>query len=130
MKHGAKVDVIAVLCASKYWFISENASDQLTTYRFAKKIAQHTFCKHCGVQSFYTPRSNPDGKAITIYCMDDYQVVDAGAGKLRMTKEGVLQPTFDHFNGQDWDAQIKTSSINEKTNVGRKRKADHDELKP
>lgn len=24
-------------------------------------MAKHTFCKTCGVQSFYTPRSNPDG---------------------------------------------------------------------
>jgi hypothetical protein len=36
--------------------------DKLTTYRFNTRVAKHTFCSVCGVQSFYTPRSNPDGK--------------------------------------------------------------------
>ncbi|XP_029467165.1 centromere protein V isoform X2 [Rhinatrema bivittatum] len=36
-------------------------ADNLTTYTFNTHKAQHTFCKTCGVQSFYTPRSNPDG---------------------------------------------------------------------
>lgn len=36
-------------------------SDNLTTYTFNTHAAKHTFCKTCGVQSFYTPRSNPDG---------------------------------------------------------------------
>uniref|UniRef100_A0A1I7YVQ3 GFA domain-containing protein n=1 Tax=Steinernema glaseri TaxID=37863 RepID=A0A1I7YVQ3_9BILA len=34
--------------------------DQLTTYRFNTGLAQHNFCRVCGVQSFYVPRSNPD----------------------------------------------------------------------
>uniref|UniRef100_H2ZRW8 Centromere protein V n=2 Tax=Latimeria chalumnae TaxID=7897 RepID=H2ZRW8_LATCH len=33
----------------------------LTTYTFNSHNAKHTFCKTCGVQSFYTPRSNPNG---------------------------------------------------------------------
>lgn len=33
----------------------------MTTYTFNTHMAKHTFCKTCGVQSFYTPRSNPDG---------------------------------------------------------------------
>lgn len=37
-------------------------SDKLTTYTFNTHQAKHTFCSICGVQSFYTPRSNPDGK--------------------------------------------------------------------
>lgn len=30
--------------------------DNITTYTFNTRQAQHTFCKTCGVQSFYTPR--------------------------------------------------------------------------
>uniref|UniRef100_A0A8C6KYY3 Centromere protein V n=1 Tax=Nothobranchius furzeri TaxID=105023 RepID=A0A8C6KYY3_NOTFU len=35
--------------------------ENLTTYTFNTHVAKHTFCRTCGVQSFYTPRSNPDG---------------------------------------------------------------------
>jgi hypothetical protein len=35
-------------------------ADMLTTYTFNTGLAQHKFCKVCGVQSFYVPRSNPD----------------------------------------------------------------------
>merc|ERR1712223_740834 len=36
-------------------------ADKLTTYTFNTHVAKHTFCSICGVQSFYNPRSNPDG---------------------------------------------------------------------
>ncbi|XP_047235299.1 centromere protein V isoform X1 [Girardinichthys multiradiatus] len=39
--------------------------DNLTTYTFNTHVAKHTFCRTCGVQSFYTPRSNPDGYGTT-----------------------------------------------------------------
>lgn len=35
--------------------------DNITTYTFNTHQAKHTFCKTCGVQCFYQPRSNPDG---------------------------------------------------------------------
>ena len=38
--------------------------DKLTTYTFNTGKAKHTFCSICGVQSFYTPRSNPDGRGM------------------------------------------------------------------
>ncbi|MBA0584847.1 uncharacterized protein LOC105792761 [Gossypium raimondii] len=46
-------------------------SDQfITTYTFGTHTAKHTFCKVCGITSFYTPRSNPDGIAVTLACLD------------------------------------------------------------
>lgn len=47
-----------------------SGEDQLSTYRFGTGVAQHRFCRHCGVKSFYIPRSNPDGVAININCID------------------------------------------------------------
>ncbi|MGH8630343.1 MAG: GFA family protein, partial [Burkholderiales bacterium] len=32
----------------------------LATYTFNTGVAQHYFCKTCGIKSFYIPRSNPD----------------------------------------------------------------------
>ena len=44
--------------------------DALTSYRFNTYTAEHLFCKHCGVKSFYVPRSNPDGYSINVRCLD------------------------------------------------------------
>lgn len=62
--------------------------DTLTAYTFNTGVAQHLFCKICGVKSFYVPRSNPDGYSVNIRCMD--------------------QSTFDDiqieaFDGQNWE---------------------------
>ncbi|PRQ45468.1 hypothetical protein RchiOBHm_Chr3g0491731 [Rosa chinensis] len=47
-----------------------NSEQFLTTYSFGTHTAKHTFCKVCGITSFYYPRSNPDGVAITYRCVD------------------------------------------------------------
>ena len=44
--------------------------DQFTTYAFNKGVAQHSVCSHCGVQSFYIPRSHPAGLSVTGRCLD------------------------------------------------------------
>ncbi|XP_796415.4 centromere protein V [Strongylocentrotus purpuratus] len=44
--------------------------DILSCYTFNTGQAKHTFCKVCGVQSFYTPRSSPDCKGICPHCVD------------------------------------------------------------
>ena len=36
----------------------------ITTYTFNTHKAKHKFCQVCGIQSFYNPRSNPDGVMI------------------------------------------------------------------
>ena len=84
-----------------------SGAGHVSEYRFRTKVARHTFCSTCGVTSYYTPRSNPDGYAVTLYCMDDYQ-----------PGREVLIPTFHDFDGQNWEAQIKTSSITAKTDQG------------
>ena len=43
------------------FFPMSQGEEDLTTYTFNTHAAKHTFCKICGVQSFYTPRSNPNG---------------------------------------------------------------------
>src|SRR5512135_1648303 len=44
--------------------------DDLTTYTFNTGVAQHTFCKHCGIHAFYVPRSDPDKIDVNVRCLD------------------------------------------------------------
>ena len=44
--------------------------EMLNTYRFNTGVAQHMFCKACGIKPFYVPRSNPDGIDINVNCLD------------------------------------------------------------
>ncbi len=63
--------------------------DELTTYTFNTGVAQHYFCKHCGVKSFYIPRSHPDGVSVNARCLDD--------GSVEST-------TVLPYNGRNWEA--------------------------
>lgn len=67
-------------------------AESITTYTFNTHKAQHTFCKRCGVQSFYTPRSNPGGFGIAPHCLDE------GTVRSVVTEE---------FNGSDWERAMK-----------------------
>ena len=53
---------------TKFEIIS--GEDNLSTYTFNTGIAQHYFCKTCGIKPFYIPRSNPDGIDINVNCLD------------------------------------------------------------
>ena len=44
--------------------------DVLVLYEFNTRVAKHRFCRVCGVQSFYTPRSNPDLVSVNLRCLD------------------------------------------------------------
>jgi hypothetical protein len=61
---------------------------ELTTYRFNTGVAKHTFCRHCGVQSFYVPRSHPDRIDVNVRCLDGVDV-----RSLRVVP----------FDGQHWE---------------------------
>jgi hypothetical protein len=44
--------------------------DAIQTYTFNTGIAQHYFCRHCGIKSFYVPRSHPDDISVNVNCLD------------------------------------------------------------
>lgn len=67
-----------------------SGEDGLTTYRFNTGIARHLFCCHCGIKSFYVPRSHPDGISVNARCLDSGTV---------------SQMTVKSFNGQQWEKQ-------------------------
>jgi len=82
----------------KQKFTLIKGQDKLTLYTFNTKVAQHYFCKICGVQSFYYPRSNPDGVAITYNCITN--------------KESCTSLKIEGFDGENWETTIKKVDIN------------------
>lgn len=46
-----------------------SGEDALTTYKFNTRVAEHKFCRVCGIKSFYIPRSNPDGVDVNLRCL-------------------------------------------------------------
>ena len=42
---------------------------ELGEYRFGTGTARHLFCRHCGIKSFYVPRSHPDGFSVQARCL-------------------------------------------------------------
>ena len=69
--------------------------DELTEYRFNTGAARHYFCRHCGVKSFYVPRSHPDGISVNVRCIDD------------ATLESVSVTAFD---GRNWEQNVSKLS--------------------
>ncbi len=83
----AKVGYLHLIVASDRFRLLAGR-DALTTYTFNTGAAQHYFCKHCGVKSFYIPRSHPDGVSVNARCLD--------AGTIEAMS---VQP----FDGRHWE---------------------------
>jgi hypothetical protein len=47
-----------------------SGAEDLVSYQFNTRVAKHLFCRHCGIKSFYVPRSHPDGFSVNIRCLD------------------------------------------------------------
>jgi len=44
--------------------------ESLHEYRFHTGVARHLFCNHCGIKSFYVPRSHPDSFSVNLNCVE------------------------------------------------------------
>lgn len=64
----------------------------LTEYRFNTRKARHLFCRHCGVQSFYRPRSNPDGVSVLVPALD---------------AKSVERVEVSRFDGERWEESFE-----------------------
>lgn len=61
----------------------------LSEYRFNTGVARHYFCRHCGIKSFYVPRSHPTGISVNARCLDP---------------ETISSTSIEPFDGQNWEA--------------------------
>ncbi len=49
-------------------------ADALIEYCFGSGVARHLFCRHCGVKTFYVPRSHPGGYSVNARCLDPAKI--------------------------------------------------------
>lgn len=73
-------------------FTLVSGKSYLTIYQFNTKIAQHQFCKKCGIHPFYIPRSDPDKIDVNVRCFDDIDLES-------------LKPSI--FDGKNWEEAIQ-----------------------
>jgi len=87
----ARVGGFQHLIVTREQFRLLQGADVVTTYTFNTGVAKHTFCSVCGVKSFYTPRSHPDGISVSARCLDPGTVTS-----MRVTQ----------FDGQHWEETV------------------------
>jgi hypothetical protein len=71
---------------------------ELATYTFNTHVAQHYFCRTCGIKPFYVPRSNPDGIDVNVRCLDS-------------PPDSLLVRPFD---GRNWEAHAHELALHSK----------------
>ena len=81
-----------------HWYVAPerfrllSSRDAITTYLFGTRVAQHYFCKTCGVSPFRRARSNPHEVDINVRCLEG---VDVAALPVK------------HFDGRNWEAAFE-----------------------
>lgn len=78
------------LIAAAEDFVLVQGAEHLATYQFNTKVAEHKFCRHCGIHPFSRPRSHPGSYDVNGRCLDE------GFGALQ------VEP----FDGQNWEQSV------------------------
>jgi hypothetical protein len=68
-------------------------ADQITVYRFNTGVAQHVFCRICGIHPYYVPRSHPDGIDVNVRCLDE-----GAMARFQVEK----------FDGERWEESVES----------------------
>jgi hypothetical protein len=74
-------------------FVLRTSEDAVATYTFNTGVAQHHFCRTCGVAPFYVPRSHPDRIDVNVRCLEG-----VNPGDLEVQR----------FDGRNWEGAIDT----------------------
>ena len=68
-----------------------SGQDDITTYTFNTHTAKHKFCRHCGIKSFYVPRSHPEGISVNLNSLD-------------LSKFNSIN--YKDFDGDNWEQNV------------------------
>lgn len=79
------------LFVSRRSFRLLSGESDLETYRFNTGVAEHYFCRHCGIKSFYVPRSHPDGFSVNVNCL---------------VPDTIERVVTEEFDGHRWEENI------------------------
>jgi len=77
------------LIVPKERFRLVRGAEAIVEYRFNTGTAKHLFCRHCGIKSFYAPRSHPEGISVHARCL---------------APGTVTTMTVTPFDGRNWEA--------------------------
>ena len=83
----ARSGYLHLIVSQEQFRLLSGAAD-LDEYTFGTHTAKHRFCRHCGVKSFYVPRSHPDGYSVNARCLDPSTIASMN-----------VRP----FDGRDWE---------------------------
>ena len=83
------------LIVSRDSFRLLSGEDAITAYTFNTGVAQHYFCRFCGIKSYYVPRSHPEGISVNVNCL---------------RPETIASLTIESFDGRNWEQNISQLS--------------------
>jgi hypothetical protein len=49
-------------------------ADMLATYRWNTGVAQHHFCRVCGIYTFHRKRADPASFGVNVHCLDGFDI--------------------------------------------------------
>ncbi len=91
-----------IVPSSRFRLVEGSAEALSQPYTFGTHTAKHLFCRTCGICTHYIPRSNPDGVAVTIFCIE----------------KGTLNSIdIRSYDGQRWDEAYVATGIASQTKL-------------
>ena len=78
----------------------DKGADMLTLYQFHTAVAEHYFCRNCGIYTHHRRRSDPSEFGVNVTCFDhidmaDYNCVDIHDGRNHPRDDDSLNKTKD-----------------------------------
>lgn len=102
----------------KCWTVYFKGEEHLTAYEFNTKQAKHMFCKVCGVQSFYQPRSNSDGWGQNLSMIYSYQnlfsplyLIFVGVMPHCIDSNTIVSTIYESFDGDNWELSLEKDTV-------------------